>query len=71
MKQTAIAYEVAYKKLGGLHINPELIGVTEKREIRAWVNENWALNHPSHYIPILKCSSKNQAFDGINPELRD
>ena len=38
MKQTVIGFEVLYQKVGGLHINPELIGITEKGEIRVWVN---------------------------------
>lgn len=71
LRQTATAFEVAYQKVGGLHINPELIGINDKGEIRAWVNENWAINRPSHYIPILKSSSQKQEFGGIIPELRD
>jgi hypothetical protein len=38
LKQTVNAFEVAYQKVGGLNINPELIGITDAGEIRAWVN---------------------------------
>jgi len=35
--------------------------------VRVWVNENWALNHPSHKIPILLTINNLH----LPPELRD
>lgn len=54
LKQTLNSYDVIYNRMGPLHINPELIGVNSQGEIKVWVNENWAVNHPSHLIPTLK-----------------
>lgn len=35
-----------------------------------WVNENWALNHPSHHMPSLK-STQKIGYSQVAPEYRD
>jgi hypothetical protein len=58
--------------MGPLHINAELIGINDLGEIRVWVNENWALNHPSHLIHTLKSTNvRTEDFEMVPPELRD
>jgi hypothetical protein len=29
LKETSVSFEAAYQKIGGFHINPELIGINE------------------------------------------
>ena len=37
---------------------------------RVWVNENWALNHPSHVMASVSSSSYTDS-NNLNPSLRD
>jgi hypothetical protein len=66
LRECLNAFQHIYQKFGPLHINSELIGVNSENKIRVWVNENWALNHPSHQIVKLTTASGE-----IPPELRD
>lgn len=46
--ETSNAFQKLYEEFGPFHINGELIGLNADSQVRVWLNENWALNHPSH-----------------------
>ena len=41
-------YETAYQKVGPFRVNDQMIGFNNQGEAKVWVNENFALNHPSY-----------------------
>lgn len=65
--ETTNSFQQIYDRFGPFHINGELIGMSTDNKVKVWVNENFALNHPSHEIPYLKTMG---SFD-LPPELRN
>ena len=51
-----------FKNYGPIQITKKLIGINESGQVRCWLNENWALNHPSHELVTLQSTK----LDGLD-----
>ena len=51
-----------HEKVGVFDVTPNMIGVNNQGEVKSWLNENFAYNHPSHEKPYLQTTAINSHY---------
>jgi hypothetical protein len=71
LSESLRGFRECYDKIGSFELNDRMIGVNTKGNVKVWLNENFASNHPASERPSLEITvsaahrssaSKEEAF---------
>jgi hypothetical protein len=54
LSESLRGYEDCYSKVGTFSISDQMMGLNPSGQVKVWLNDNFAENHPPHEKPLLQ-----------------